>query len=54
MKNTKSKISAPQSTEDFAKDVLAYAKKEATKEELDFITDEIKEMIKMLEESNNR
>ena len=50
MKNTKSKVSAPQSIEDFSKDVLQYAKEEANKEELDFIKSEIKEMIKGLEE----
>ena len=49
MKNTKSKISPPQSIKDFAGDVLQYAKEEATSEELAFIKAEIKEMIKDLE-----
>ena len=50
MKNTESKISAPQTIEDFTKDVLQYAKEKANKEELDFIKSQIKEMIKGLEE----
>ncbi len=49
MKNTKSKISPPQSIEHFTDDVLQYAKEEATKEELTFIKSEIKEMVKELE-----
>lgn len=49
MKNTKSQISPPQSIDNFAEDVLQYAKEEATKEELNFIKSEIEEIIKELE-----
>lgn len=51
MKNTKSKISQP--IEDFANDVLQYAKTEATQEELTFIKTEIEEMIEDLEKGNS-
>ena len=49
MKITKSKITPPKSIEDFADDVLQYAKEEATIEELAFIKVEIREMTKKLE-----
>ena len=51
MKNTKSKISPPKSIEDFADDVLQYAKEEATIEELAFIKAEIREMTKNLKKN---
>ena len=49
MKNNKSKISPPQPIKEFAKDVLDFAKNEATKEELALIELELKEMIAMIE-----
>ena len=49
MRNTKSKISAPQPIKEFANDVKEFAKK-ATKEELAIIEAELKEMIAMIED----
>ncbi len=48
MRNTKSKMSAPQPIKEFAKDVLEFAQK-ASKEELALIESELKEMIAIIE-----
>ena len=50
MKNTKTKVTAPQSIEDFTKDVTDYVKTKANQEDLAYLENEIEGMIEMLEE----
>ena len=49
MRNTKSKISAPQPIKEFAKDIKEFAE-QASQEELALIESELQAMIAMLEE----
>jgi len=50
MNYLKSKITAPQSIEDFTKDVTEYIQTKATQEDLTYLEGELEEMIKDLEE----
>ena len=49
MKNTKTKVTAPQSIQDFTKDVTDYVETKASKEDLAYLETEIEGMIEMLE-----
>jgi len=49
MKDTKTKITAPQSIEDFTKDVEKYVQTKASQEDLAYLEGEIEGMIESLE-----
>jgi len=49
MKKIKTKVTPPMRVKDFAADILDFAKEDATKEEIDYLKSEVKDMIETLE-----
>ncbi|MEM6317798.1 MAG: hypothetical protein AAF960_09010 [Bacteroidota bacterium] len=50
MSKISSKIAPPESLENLGKDIIKFAKTEATKEEIDFLLKELEEMENMVKE----
>lgn len=50
MSKTKSKVAPPQSLKDLGEEILAYAKTEGTKKDIEYFQKELDEMKKMVED----